>query len=406
MSSKLRRSFISLTVGLCVVSPLGVGATPNNNDSRPLEYRQGTLPPSVGTGSVSIPSHYLERWGSDLSVINSNIDSFNKEIMELNDKITQMDIDIKSIKNKLKDTDTRLNALTLEISKSELEYQDSKYKLENFMRYEQIRQSEDRVPLLVSLFSGVSLSDVVSRYVGSKVMIEHGNELAKTLKSKELALKDKKQELVLLKDKQLKSQNNYVSLLKELKRDKNTVLNKLKKAKESKASKEKDIKKEQSRLIKEAEELISSGKMVEGFDIGNFAPSLIGYDDDKAKAVLSEVMTHIGVPYVWGGTTTKGFDCSGLMQYSYAKVGVKLPRVARQQQDIGVKISPYEVQAGDLVFYKDPAVHVIMYIGGGMYIHAPKPGDVVRVEKYNPSQWTSAVRVIGSDKLALSKEVF
>lgn len=90
-----------------------------------------------------------------------------------------------------------------------------------------------------------------------------------------------------------------------------------------------------------------------------------------------------GTPYVWGGTDPKGFDCSGLIQYSYGKLGVKIPRVAADQFRASTPVN--DPQPGDLVFWKgytnsatNPG-HVGMYIGNGQYIQAPKTGDVVKV---------------------------
>lgn len=91
-------------------------------------------------------------------------------------------------------------------------------------------------------------------------------------------------------------------------------------------------------------------------------------------AVVAEAEKYLGVPYVWGGTTPSGFDCSGLVQYVYAQLGIALPRNSEAQYAFGtVTTSPVP---GDIVHYSG---HVGIYIGNGMMIHAPKPGDVVKV---------------------------
>ena len=96
---------------------------------------------------------------------------------------------------------------------------------------------------------------------------------------------------------------------------------------------------------------------------------------ERAVAVARR---ELGVPYVWGGESPSGFDCSGLVQYVYARLGVELPRVAADQFGAGRHVSRSELEPGDLVFF-DHLGHVGIYIGGGMFIHAPHTGTVVQI---------------------------
>ncbi|MDY0340017.1 MAG: NlpC/P60 family protein [Coriobacteriia bacterium] len=107
----------------------------------------------------------------------------------------------------------------------------------------------------------------------------------------------------------------------------------------------------------------------------------------SSGSVVDIAFQYVGVPYVWGGSTPAGFDCSGLVQYVYRQVGVSLPRTSQSQFHAGQHISADRVdllQPGDLVFFGtngDPnrVHHVGMYVGGGDYIHAPYTGAYVRV---------------------------
>lgn len=100
-------------------------------------------------------------------------------------------------------------------------------------------------------------------------------------------------------------------------------------------------------------------------------------------SVIAYASRFLGVPYVWGGTTPSGFDCSGFVQYVFAHFGISLPRVAADQQKVGTYVSREDLQPGDLVFFGDPAHHVGIYVGNGYMIHAPHTGDVVRIGPLN-----------------------
>jgi len=93
--------------------------------------------------------------------------------------------------------------------------------------------------------------------------------------------------------------------------------------------------------------------------------------------VASIAEGYLGVPYVWGGASPSGFDCSGLVMYAFAQVGVSLPHSAAAQYYSGTPIGFADLQRGDLVFFGHPIDHVGIYLGGGMMIHAPYEGQVV-----------------------------
>lgn len=128
------------------------------------------------------------------------------------------------------------------------------------------------------------------------------------------------------------------------------------------------------------------------------APTSIKRSSTTASSanITAYALTFLGVPYVWGGTTPSGFDCSGYVQYVYSHFGISVGRTTYTQQYAGTKISVASAQAGDLYFWGSygSAYHVAIALGGGQYVMAPAPGQVVKtgnVSSYTPS---FAVRVL------------
>ena len=108
--------------------------------------------------------------------------------------------------------------------------------------------------------------------------------------------------------------------------------------------------------------------------------------------VVGIAMQYLGTPYVWGGASPGGFDCSGFAMYVYSQVGVSLPHnAAMQYNTVGTYVPRDQLQPGDLVFF-DGLGHMGIYIGGGQFIHAPHTGDVVKISSLSDS-WYSATYV-------------
>ncbi|MHC1560440.1 C40 family peptidase [Actinomycetospora sp. C-140] len=98
-----------------------------------------------------------------------------------------------------------------------------------------------------------------------------------------------------------------------------------------------------------------------------------------AQQAISAARAQLGVPYVWGGTTPDGFDCSGLTQWAFEKAGIELPRTSRAQAQEGQEVSQDSMKPGDLIFFNSPVSHVGIYIGGGKMIEAPRSGEDVKI---------------------------
>lgn len=123
-------------------------------------------------------------------------------------------------------------------------------------------------------------------------------------------------------------------------------------------------------------------------------------DRSKGQRVVDIAMEYIGTPYVYGGMSPSGFDCSGFAKYCFSKVGVNLSRTAASQTSNGTYISKDQLIPGDLVFFVTDGYsisHVGIYAGGGMMVHSPRPGkrvELVTIESgYYANTYSTARRI-------------
>ena len=136
---------------------------------------------------------------------------------------------------------------------------------------------------------------------------------------------------------------------------------------------------------------------------GNSGSGNSGSTTSAGEAIVGKAKQYLGVPYVWGGTSPSGFDCSGFTQYVFAACGYTINRTATWQLENGYAVSRSELKAGDLVFFEGtytvdaPVSHVGIYIGGGDFIHSSNSGvsiDSLDSNYYN-NHYACARRVVG-----------
>ena len=114
------------------------------------------------------------------------------------------------------------------------------------------------------------------------------------------------------------------------------------------------------------------------------------------SGIVEIAQKYVGAPYRWGGSSPSGFDCSGLVRYVYAQVGVELPHNAAKQYALGAPVSREELLPGDIVFF-DRLRHNGIYIGDGRFIHARQTGKRVAIagldEAWYAERWVGARRI-------------
>jgi cell wall-associated NlpC family hydrolase len=130
---------------------------------------------------------------------------------------------------------------------------------------------------------------------------------------------------------------------------------------------------------------------------GAEAPRAVSASAARGVEAARVAKRYVGVPYVWGGSSPSGFDCSGLVRYAFARVGIALPRRVAEQFQHGAPVPRSQLRPGDLVFF-DRLKHNGIYVGDGRFIHAAQSGDVVKVSRLDDgwyrAHWVGARRLV------------
>ena len=342
--------------------------------------------------------------------------TYDEQIETLESKIRQYD-------NKIIESMTKVEALNKEMSEAKVRVEETKAEIasleESYNRT--LELSKDRIAniqlngsahfnFFEVILSSEGISDFVQKTTALVTIMASDRQLTETLVEKQEDLEEKKAELeadlTLIQTNQAAAEAERAAIQE----DKASVEAELKNVEEAKQRAELERQQEEARLAALASQQqestqepsssttsatteASSSNTNSSQTSTTVKPSTTT-TSASASAVIAEAKKYLGVPYVWGGTSPSGFDCSGFTSYVYKKVGISLPRTSRAQQNIGKQVSLSNVQPGDLVFMGKPAYHVGIYIGGGKYIHAPQTGDVVKIASFNPSKFSSATRVL------------
>jgi murein DD-endopeptidase len=111
---------------------------------------------------------------------------------------------------------------------------------------------------------------------------------------------------------------------------------------------------------------------------------------ERGEQAAGYALTMVGKPYRYGGSSPKGFDCSGLVMYSYKNAGVALPHGTDKQRSMSRSIKVAELRRGDLLFFNQEGKkygHVGIYVGDGRFVHAPSSGKSVRSDRLDSPYW-------------------
>ncbi|WP_411169147.1 NlpC/P60 family protein [Clostridium sp. MB05] len=309
-----------------------------------LGKRLRELYKSGGQGSYLMLLFSADSFGDLVSKLDSanRLVSIDKKIVtDLVDKKEKLDEKVSSLEEK----SNEIAKINEETNKTLSEFETKKAEQESFIAEAQAEQLK---------FDAEFLS------VAERGLVEHQLEIVKSSNDKS-ALQSAISQLINIKDNQLKSP---------------TVIEEVRNAIDAGTAKVEELKAQE-----EAASIPNRGS-----GSGNAGTSSSG------NAIVDFAYGYIGTPYVYGATGPSSFDCSGFTSFVYRNVaGMDITRTTYSQVGVGREVSYNELQPGDLVFTYG-LDHVGIYVGGGQYIHAPQPGDAVKVSPL--TSFTTARRVL------------
>lgn len=382
----------------------------------------GALTLTFITPAFATPSEEVIESQQKYEELNNKISDIQGQIYNLNEKIAPL---VEDVQNK----QAEMDSIRVEIENTKKEIEASKLGIEDQeeilgKRLRELYKSGGQGSYLTLLFSAESFSDLISKIDSASKLINIDKKIVKELKEKqekldekvvslqdksnEIAklneeankalaeLEDKKKEqeelIVTVKEEQSKFDAEYLSVAeRNLVNPQLSILNSSDNIEELKSAMGqlrsiRDNQLKSPTVIEEINNVIENAKVkVEELQIQqeaankpNRASGSLG-SSATGNAIVDFAYTLLGKPYVYGATGPNSFDCSGFTSYVYRHAaGVDITRTTWSQYDEGASVSYSDLQLGDLVFTYG-LDHVGIYVGGGQYIHAPQPGEGVKV---------------------------
>ncbi|WP_298847330.1 C40 family peptidase [Clostridium sp.] len=346
----------------------------------------------------------LQQQKDSLTKIQTERDGVETKIEEFDNEIEKIMTKTEENKGKIAETEKAIESATVQINKVKSDAQKEQKLYNSRMRVLYMNGSEGYVSIILN---SESFGDLVSRVDNIKTIIEFDKKLAARLKAAQDELNKKQQSLNTTKGalQSLQVENKQkIDTILVTKESQNKLTTELK-------SKEIVAKEVQNKLIAglNSKKDVSVQKITQPqvsiknstTKLSNIRKSTPKYTPSRGGATVSQAAiiayasTFLGTPYLWGGTTPSGFDCSGFTQYVYAHFGISVGRTTFDQINDGVEVPRDKLQPGDLVFFGTFANphHMGMYIGDNNYIHAPHTGDFIKISPVGRNDYVTARRV-------------
>ena len=368
-------------------------------------------------------------------------DEYTKKIDEITGKIIAFNAEIEPLIEKIDNNNAQMEEIKVEIKNTEVEIESAKEdiaKQEEVLgkRVRELYKSGGQTSYIMLLFSAESFNDLISKIESTNRLVKIDKEIVKELKDKQenldtkvKSLDEKRKEIQAINEENKKS----LADLEEKKAEQQKLADEAA-AEQAEFEKEflvvsertlveyqfsviadstssidslrsaitqlrsiRDTQIKSSIVVEEINEQIEIAKSrVEELEAKEAASNTIdanrGEISSTGNGIVDFAYQYLGAPYVWGATGPTSFDCSGFTSFVYANAaGIDITRTTYSQMGVGTPVSYSELQPGDLVFTYG-GDHVGIYVGGGQYVHAPMPGQGVKVG--NITDFYTARRVL------------
>ncbi|MDD3224770.1 MAG: NlpC/P60 family protein [Clostridium sp.] len=349
--------------------------------------------PSLDDQINSSKSQYTQSQGN-VSVAEKKLNDLNSKIQDLDNKISMSTSDVNTINDKINSVQANIEETKASIEKSQNDIKTQKRQYDEIIRA--LYTNGNSGGYLSVILDSKNFSDLISK-VGTlnrlttynKNIINNLNESQKEVQKKQASLSLDKQNLLALKsssESKLADLNNQKTaeapLVAQAKSEENAAI-----ASNSALKAQVDALNKKSQDMKNAaiaQQAVQTPKPNRGGGGGGIVSS---------NAVIQYASQFMETPYLYGGTTPSGFDCSGFVQYVYAHMGISLGRTTYDQVKEGSPVTG-ALQPGDLVFFGSPSAphHVGIYVGNGQMIDAPQTGETIGIHNLY-SDYSTARRV-------------
>jgi len=339
---------------------------------------------------------------ADLASDKAKLTQIQTQRNELENKITMMDNQIETLMSQISNNKGSITAKQKEINLTQADIANAEedIKADEQLFIERIRAmyiGGTSASAIEILLDSKNFEDLLSRAENVKTVMVFNINTINDYKDKKTVLDNKKAKLNVEKNALVSLQQDNERKLTEINTQKTDQAGLISQLKSQESQYGSQIAAEEAAVLAAAKAAIAKAKAEAAAATALAAKSKASTVTAKtttssssnstatysSSTLISYASNFLGVPYVWGGTTPSGFDCSGFVQYVFAHFNVSLPRVAADQQKVGTYVSRENLQPGDLVFFGDPAHHVGIYVGNGCMINAPHTGDVVRIAPLN-----------------------